>query len=55
MATKIKKKITLDDLAVLAQKGFLELGDKVDRRIDNLEEKISNLENGQKEIKLRLD
>jgi hypothetical protein len=60
---KVKgKKMTLDDLAALTQKGFLDLGERMDKRIDGLEKRmstmearLSNLEVGQEDIKLRLD
>ena len=51
MAEKIKKNITLDDLAGMIKRSF----DKVDTRFDKAENKLDNLENGVEEIKLKLD
>jgi len=51
MARKIKKNITLDNLAGMIKRGF----DGVDKRFDKVEARLSNLENGQEEIKLKLD
>lgn len=58
MKKKIKKNITLDDLAGMVKHGF----DGVDRRFDeNLKEhrvimvRLENLESGIEEIKLKLD
>lgn len=58
MVKKIKKNVTLDNLAGMVKRGF----DGVDKRLDeNLKEhrtivaKLDNLENGVEEIKLKLD
>ena len=58
MVKKIKKNVTLDDLAGMVKRGF----DGVDKRLDeNIKEhrvmmaKLGNLENGVEEIKLKLD
>jgi len=58
MARKIKKNITLDNLAGMIKRGFDGVDkrfDGVDKRFDKVEARLSNLENGQEEIKLKLD
>ena len=58
MAKKIKKNVTLDDLAGMVKRGFDNVDDgfnKVDKRFDGVEAKLENLENGVEEIKLKLD
>lgn len=58
MAKMKKKKITLENLVALTQKGFLELGEKIDGvegQIEKMGKRMNNLEDGQEEIKLRLD
>lgn len=52
------KNITLDDLALMVQKGFDHVDkrlEQVDKRFDKMEKKLNLLENGQEDIKLRLD
>jgi len=51
MAKKIKKNITLDDLAGMVSRGF----DGVGERFDEVETGLKNLGNGVEEIKLKLD
>jgi len=58
MTKKLKKNVTLDDLAGMVKRGF----DGVDKKFDeNTKEhklmmaKLENLENGVEEIKLKLD
>lgn len=45
-----KKKITLDDLAVMINKGF----DTVDKRFDTVEKRLSLVETTVEDIKLRM-
>lgn len=51
MAKKLKKNITLDDLAGMVKHGF----DGVDKRFDKVETRLVNLKDGVEEIKLKLD
>lgn len=50
---KKTKNITLDNLAAMVAKGFEDTATKAD--IIRLEDKINHLEQGQEDIKLRLD
>jgi len=55
---KYKKEMTIDDLAMTVQKGFLgveEKINKVENKVDNLENKVDKLEKGQEEIKMQLN
>jgi polyhydroxyalkanoate synthesis regulator phasin len=60
---KQKKKITIDDLAMMTKRGFDELGEKLGEKIDELGERVKEgfgvvSENNAREhddIKLRLD
>jgi len=63
-----KKKITIENLAVMVQQGFEEMGkendkrftkleqgvDKLEQGVDKLEQGQAKLEQGQEDIKLRL-
>ena len=52
------KNITLDDLAMMVQKGFEHVDkrfEKIDKRFDGIEKKLAQLESGQEDIKLRQD
>ena len=56
-----KKKITIENLAVMVQQGFEEMGKENDKRftkleqgVDKLEQGQAKLEQGQEDIKLRL-
>lgn len=58
MTKKIKKNVTLDDLAGMVKRGF----DGIDKGFDEntrkhkvMMAKLENLKNGQEEIKLKLD
>jgi archaellum component FlaC len=51
MTKKVKKNITLDDLAGMVKSGF----DGVEKRFDKIETRLGGLENGTEEIKLKLD
>ena len=51
MAKKIRKNITLDNLAGMVKRGF----DGVDKRFDKVDGRLGNLESGIEEIKLKLD
>jgi len=65
MAKKIKKNLSLDNLAGMVKRGFDGVDkrfdgvdkrfDGVDKRFDKIEIRLNNLENGQGEIKLKLD
>ena len=58
MVKKNKKNTTLDNLAGMIKRGFDGVDkrfDGVDKRFDKVEARLSNLENGQEEIKLKLD
>jgi len=57
-----KKPITNEDLARMIKKGFDDndkrfekIDEKMDKRFDKVESRLDNLEQGQEEIKLRLD
>lgn len=52
---KPKKNITLDDLAGMVAEGFNEARDSVNKRFDLVDKRLKNLEEGQEQIKLRLD
>ena len=49
------KKVTIEDLAVMVQTGFSEAAQKTGERFDGLEKRMDGLEQGQEEIKLKLD
>ena len=52
------KKVTLDTLAGMVKRGFDGADkrfDKVDSRFDKIDSRLGNLEQGQDEIKVRLD
>lgn len=51
----MKKRITLDDLARLVKQGFDDMSFSNDSRFTKLEQGLSVLEDGQAQIKLRLD
>ena len=51
MSENNNSKTTIDDLAVMVKGGF----DTMDGRFDKVENKLEVLEQGQEEIKLRLD
>ena len=55
MNKKIKKNITIDDLATMVQQGFAEAEKRNDVRFANLEQGQAKLEQGQEDIKMRLD
>ncbi|MFH0792300.1 MAG: hypothetical protein V1905_03750 [bacterium] len=65
MDKKIKKQITLDDLATMIANGFNEVGDnfkgnrqeheRIFKILDNHTARLDNLEQGQEEIRLKLD
>ena len=57
-----KKPTTNEDLARMIKKGFdhndkrfEKMDEKMDKRFDKVESRLDNLEQGQEEIKLRLD
>lgn len=54
-----KKNITIDDLAVMVQKGFQEttghIAGHIDKRFNEVNKRLESLENGQQRIELRLD
>jgi hypothetical protein len=57
-----ENKITIDELASMVQQGFNEVSDKfeglsskVDKRFDEVDHRLSALERGQEDIKLRQD
>ncbi|MDO9230888.1 MAG: hypothetical protein Q7U36_00190 [bacterium] len=55
---KNKKEITIEDLAGMVQKGFLEINgkfEKIDNRFDKIDKRFEKLEKGQKEIIEKLD
>ena len=55
MTEEIKAKTTIDDLAVMVKGGFEHMEEKFDKRMGSLENRMDGLEQGQEEIKLRLD
>ncbi|MFH1522396.1 MAG: hypothetical protein ABIE43_01095 [Patescibacteria group bacterium] len=46
-----KEEITIDDLAVMVNKGF----DDINKRFNNVEDQIKSLKQGQENIGLKLD
>ena len=55
---KNKKEITMEDLAGMVQKGFLEINgkfEKIDNRFEKIDKRFEKLEKGQKEIIEKLD
>lgn len=50
-----QKKITIEDLAMMVKNGFDEAEKKGGERFDKLEKRLGDLEQGQEEIKLKLD
>lgn len=52
---KRNKKITNEDLARMVQNGFDEMKGRVDKRFDKVESRLDILEQGQEDIKLKLD
>ncbi len=52
---KRNKKITNEDLARMVQNGFDEMKGRVDKRFDKVESRLDVLEQGQEDIKLKLD
>ncbi len=55
-----KKSVTIEKLARMVEKGFRQTAAKTDiqrveKRLDNLEKRFDTLDQGQEEIKLRLD
>jgi len=48
---KPKKNITVDDLAAMVAQGF----NSIDKRFDGVDGRLKSLEDGQEEIKIRLD
>ncbi len=40
-----EKKITIEDLAVMVQKGFSETSGKMDKRFDQVENRLDRIEN----------
>ncbi|UZE92964.1 MAG: hypothetical protein IB617_02285 [Candidatus Nealsonbacteria bacterium] len=58
MKKKNTKNTTINQLARMIKRGFDGVDknfNKADKRFDKIETKITNLENGQEEIKLKLD
>lgn len=58
MKKKNTKNTTINQLAKMIKRGFDGVNknfNKVDKRFDKIETKLTNLENGQEEIKLKLD
>lgn len=58
MVKRIKKNITLDNLAGMIKRGFDEnVGEhrQIFQRFDKVDTKLGNLEDGAEEIKLKLD
>lgn len=58
MTGKIKKNITLDNLAGMIKRGFDENTkehQQLFKRFDKTDARLESLENGQEEIKLKLD
>ncbi|MFQ6119095.1 MAG: hypothetical protein ACE5KE_04300 [Methanosarcinales archaeon] len=55
---KKRRKVTIDGLARMVKRGFDGVDknfNKVNKRFDKVEKRLINLENGQEEIKLKLD
>ena len=52
---KKKKETTIDDLAVMINSGFNELKESNDREHKEMGKKLNSLEQGQEDIKIRLD
>ncbi len=52
---KPRKNITLDDLAAMVAGGFSDLTNGMNSRFDAVEKDVKELQNGQEQIKLRLD
>lgn len=50
-AKTTKKKTTIDDLAIMIGKGF----SHVDERFEQVDKRLSSLENGQEDIKMKLN
>jgi DNA anti-recombination protein RmuC len=53
-----EKDITINELAGMVKTGFDEMGkqfEKVDKHFDKVENRLTTLEKGQEDIKLRLD
>ncbi len=50
-AKKLKKGITIDNLAAMVQKGFLEMREYMGKKFKIVEEKIDNIEKDTKELK----
>ncbi|XOB46455.1 MAG: hypothetical protein ACKKMV_03325 [Candidatus Nealsonbacteria bacterium] len=58
MKKKNTKNTTINQLARMIKRGFDGVDknfNKADKRFDKIETKLTNLENGQEEIKLKLD
>lgn len=47
----VKKKTTIDDLAIMIGKGF----SHVDKRFEQVDKRLSSLGEGQEDIKMKLD
>jgi hypothetical protein len=50
-----KKEITIEDLAVMVQNGFVENRGYMDKKFEVIEKKIDNLEKGQESMSEKLD
>ena len=52
---KKKKETTISDLAVMINNGFNEIKESNEREHEEMGKKLNSLEQGQEEIKIRLD
>jgi len=55
MLKKKKKDTTIDDLAIMINKGFETADKSVTKRFDKIDKRLDVLERGQEDVKLRLD
>lgn len=55
MVKKTEKEITINELAGMVANGFSDLTEGMNSRLDKVETRLGALEDGQEQIKLRLD
>jgi len=49
------KKTSINDLAIMVNRGFNSVTENMGKRFDSVEKQLNNLEQGQEAIRLRLD
>ena len=55
MKKQVKTKISLDTLATMVASGFNSVNENMDQRFNKVDIRLNNLEQGQEQIRLRLD